>query len=118
MMDMRMTQQQLEEYLRTLPEGPEGDVVIDRNPDMQPEAQTVLQEQGAAIFMLQELIRKKEELEEELSDLELEEPMEVDYDSYEMYETMYAEWDDQVIELEEQIRETEEQIAALQGKTL
>ena len=117
-MDMRMTQQQLEAYLRSLPEGPEGDVVIDRNPDIQPEEQAVLQEQGAAIFMLQELIRKKDELEEELSDLELEEPMEVDFDSYEQYEIMYDEWNDQVLELEEQIRETEEQIATLQGKTL
>ena len=51
-------------------------------------------------------------LEEELSDLELEEPMEVDYDSYDMYDLEHDAWDQHMEELKDELEELEAEIEA------
>lgn len=109
-MNIRMTQEQMEAYLRSLPDGPEGDVVIDRNPPADAAPVYIYQGRTVTDPVLQELCQRKDELEEELSDLELEEPMEVDYDTYDLYEAMYSEWEEQMDEMREKIEEYDRQI--------
>lgn len=109
-MNIKMTQEQFEAYLRSLPEGPEGDVVIDKNTPAVSAPVYVYQGQNVTDPVLQELYRQKDELEEQLEDLELEEPMEIDYDSYDLYESVYSEWQEQMDEMKEKITEFDRQI--------
>lgn len=109
-MNIRMTPEQMEAYLRSLPEGPAGDVVIDRNPSVNGSSAYTMQATSAADPALLELYRRREELEEEISDLEMEEPMEVDFDSYDLYESMYSEWEEQMDEMREKMEEYDREI--------
>ena len=112
-MDMKLTPEQLEAYLRTLPEDARGDVVIDRNPQM-PVGPVYVAPPCAPVQdpEVLELIRQKEAVEEEIEELDMEEPMEVDYDSYDMYDLEHDAWDQHMEELKDELEELEAEIEA------
>ena len=112
-MDMKMTPEQLEAYLRTLPEAERGDVVIDRNPQIP--VGPVFVAPGympAQDPEVTELIRQKEAVEEAIDELDMDEPMEVDYDSYDQYDIEHDAWDQRMDELKEELEELEAEIEA------
>lgn len=112
-MDLKMTQEQLEAYLRSLPEDARGDVVIDRNPQI-PTGPVFVNPQYVPMQdpEVAELIRQKEAVEEAIDELEMDEPMEVDYDSYDLYDIEHDAWDQRMEELREELEELEDEIEA------
>lgn len=103
----KMTPEEFEAYVRSLPDNEQGDYVLDRNVPVQ---QPVFQERPPVNAETERLMRMKETLEDEIFELDMDEPMEGFFDSYDEFEMAYSDWEDEMEELKERLTELEEQI--------
>lgn len=112
-MILNMDPKEFEAFLKQCPDNENGDIVVDQNAypvfpfDIPTEQQHRFIETG---IEYQALVSRREELEEEILDLEADEPLETEYEYYDEYETAYAEWENEVEDLRAELDEIRENI--------